>query len=77
MDKKALMILVEKHLDIPGLMVDVLEGVLEPALDKMVADSSNPYDDALKMALYPALKPILLAQVAKMWDKVDGEEKPA
>lgn len=34
----------------------IIDEVLEPALDKMVADSSNPYDDMAKQALYPVLE---------------------
>ena len=44
----------------------VLRVIVMPALDKRVADSANPYDDA---ALAVA-KPMLLSLI----DKIDGEE---
>ena len=48
-----------KNFNIAGFGVDLLDLILEPALEEMVKDSSNPYDDMAKAALYPVLAPIL------------------
>lgn len=74
MDKDQILALVEARIDVPGLVQDVLVQILKPALDEMVADSSNPYDDMAVAALYPVLEPALLKEVQKLWDKVDGVE---
>ena len=34
----------------------LIDEVLEPALDKIVADSRNPFDNMLKASVYPALE---------------------
>lgn len=49
------------------ILEDVMAKAVKGALDKFVADSSNPYDDALVAMLWP-----LLEQAAK-----DGLEKLA
>jgi hypothetical protein len=46
-----------------------VEEMLFPALDKVVADSSNPYDD---MGL-AAAKPMILAAVSKIHDEAAAE----
>lgn len=66
-DKQKLIELAIKHLNVPGLLVDVIDEVLEPALDKIVADSENPYDDMAKAALYPVLEKALKDIIAEKW----------
>lgn len=45
------------HVDVKGLAVDwVLESVVKPELEKIVADSSNQYDDMLLSYVYPLVK---------------------
>ena len=70
LDKAKALELVVKHLNVPGLLSDVVDEILEPALDKMVADSSNPYDDMAKAALYPVLETELKSKVAELWAKL-------
>lgn len=53
MGKQFLEILL-KNINLNGMFVDALDGVLEPALKKVVEDSANTWDDSL-MALYPLL----------------------
>ena len=72
MDKELLLKLAMKHLDVPGLISDVLDQALEPAIDKFVADSANPYDDMLKAAIYPVLKAELKNIVAEKWAELQA-----
>lgn len=54
MDLKALLL---KYIDVRGLLVEgLLAGVVKPALDKLVADTSNTLDDSLVAFLYPELE---------------------
>jgi hypothetical protein len=56
MNKEELIKLLLKRFDIEGLVSeDLIDGLLKSALDKMVAESSNPYDDMAIAALYPHL----------------------
>lgn len=57
MDKKEVVAMLFKRIDVRGLIVeDLLDAVLEPALDKLVKDTSTPFDDMAKQAVYPVLK---------------------
>lgn len=67
MEKETIIALVKARVDVPGLVADVVDQVLEPALDKFVADSANPYDDMLKAAIYPVLEKELKAKIAELW----------
>lgn len=60
-----------KRIDVKGLIVeDLLTSILEPALKKIVEDSSNPYDDVAMAALYPPLKKALQEQIENLLNKV-------
>ena len=55
--------LIQKALDCVVVKVDlvklgdvVIDDVIEKALDKLVADSSNPFDNAAKQMLWPLLE---------------------
>ena len=58
------------NMNVPGLVSDVMDDVLEPALDKVVADSSNALDDILKAAIYPTLAKEVKQLVQAQWDKL-------
>ena len=72
-EKQKVLEILEDTLNVPLFFERVLKEVGEPALDKLVADSSNPYDDMVKAALWPSLEPLLIDQVKKLFDKVDGQ----
>ncbi len=62
---------VHDNLNVPGLVKDVLDKVVEPALDKLVKSTDNKFDDIAKAALYPILVDELNKQVQSLWDKID------
>ena len=49
-----------KRVDLGGLLIeDVLGGVIKPALEKLVADSENKFDDSLYALIYPQLEAVV------------------
>lgn len=66
--------ILKKRIDLRGLLVeDLLINLVEKALDEVVADSSNPYDDMLAAALKPVLKKAAIEQIDKMLAKLEPE----
>lgn len=61
---------VHEHIDIPAFFNDMLDEALEPALQKIVEDSSNTIDNIVKGALYPLLAAELKRIVKENWDKL-------
>lgn len=62
-----------KRVDLKGLLVeDVLQGLVKSALDKVVKDSSNPYDDIAMAALYPPLEKALIEAVDDLMAKLSA-----
>lgn len=61
-----------KNLDVAGLLKDSMSEILKPALDKMVADSANPYDDMAVAALFPVLEKALVEKIDEFLGK-EGE----
>ena len=57
-------------IDLEKLVAELMVQGLEPALKKVVADSSNPVDDAIFAMVYPPLKKefqkLIAAEVAKL-----------
>jgi hypothetical protein len=43
-------------IDLEKFAIGLLDGAVEPAIDKVVADSANLVDDAVKAMVYPPLK---------------------
>ena len=46
----------------------IIDDVLEPAIDKIVADTKNPFDDMLKKAVYPMLEAEIKDGISKAID---------
>ena len=67
MDYKSLVL---KHVNFKGFSEDILKLVIEPAINKFVAESANKYDDMLVLALLPTLEEAVIKfvdeQVAKL-----------
>ena len=79
-DKEELIKIVFKNINLGGLFADALDEVLEQALQKIVKDTENTWDDSL-IAIYPLLsdqlKKLVEYEIAKMVKKMIGEEAPA
>ena len=69
--KNKVLKLVVKHFNIKGFMLEMVADVLDEALDKVVADTKNPYDDMAKASLYPLIEAELLKVIE---DKLDLEK---
>jgi hypothetical protein len=67
-EKAKVMGILAKNLNLSGLMVDVLDEILEPVLKGFVADTSNPYDDMLLAAIYPVLEAELKLKLIEFLD---------
>ena len=67
MKQKAIAI-AKNRIDLPGALSDVLDIILEPALEELVKGTETPLDDLLKDALYPTLKLTLEAKVKELYD---------
>jgi hypothetical protein len=74
--KEQLLEAIKKHLDVPGLVEEVLDTAVEQALDNLVKKTDNPYDDMLKAAAGPLIKKEIKDEVSKLWSKL-GEPQPA
>lgn len=61
---------VKTNVNFPALFNDVLDKVLDPALQKLVDDTSNPFDNIIKAAVAPALESLLKGLVKTEWDKL-------
>lgn len=70
--KAELMKAVAKNINLPGLVEAVLKQVVEPALDKLVADTANPFDNMAKAAMYPTLEAELNKLAKEQWAKLLG-----
>ena len=57
-----------KNLNIKKLASSILDEALEPALDKVVKDSKNPYDNMAMATLYPVLKEKLTEAIDEKLD---------
>lgn len=64
-DKKTQLAILKKNINLGGLIADQVDLVLEPALDKVVANTTNPFDDMLKAAIYPTLREELQKLIEK------------
>lgn len=68
----ALLDSVKVNVNVPGLFNDILDKVLDPALQKLVDDTANPLDNILKAAIAPALESLLKGLAKTEWDKLVG-----
>lgn len=66
-NKEVLLPIVAKNVNAPGLVADLLDGVVEEALKKFVVDTANPYDDMLVAAAYPVIESEIKRIVAEKW----------
>lgn len=62
MDYKAVLL---KHINLKGLIEEILDSEVEPKLKELVANSSNKIDDGLEPLLYPMIKKAVLEALPK------------
>lgn len=67
---KDLLPIVKKNIDVPGLLDDTLDQILEPALLEVVAKSETKIDDIVVGALAPLLKAELKKAGRDFWEKL-------
>lgn len=65
MKEKILRLLI-KRLDVKGLAIDLVADIVDEALEKLVQDSSNPYDNQVKSLLWPLIEAEVIARVEKI-----------
>jgi hypothetical protein len=53
------------NVNIEGIVASILVKVLDPALQKVVDSSTNPFDNMLKAAVLPELEAAIKEEVAK------------
>jgi hypothetical protein len=54
-----------ESIDLEKLAFGIIDEVIEEAIDKVVADSSNQYDDMVKSVLWPLIEKEVKALVSK------------
>ncbi len=62
--------LVKVKISVKPVINKIIDEVLEPALKKIVADSSNKLDDVLLASIYPSLEKEVKERVGKEIDKL-------
>lgn len=77
MNKNQILGIVKKNINLGGLAADLLDEALEPALQKVVDDSSNPYDNMLMVSAYPILEKELKIKIEELVNELFKVETPA
>ena len=62
--------LASQHINLEGFLHGALDEILEPALQKVVDDSGNPFDDVMMAALYPVLEAEAKSKVSELIGKL-------
>lgn len=68
-EREKLIAMVKKNIDINGIVVDLLDELLEPALQRIVDSTENPFDNML-MSVYPILEQELKEAVKEKLDSL-------
>lgn len=70
--KEKLVKLLLESIDLNGLAAGLIDEILEEALKKVVADSSNTMDDMLMAAIYPVLEKELKEKIKELVDGLNS-----
>jgi hypothetical protein len=62
---------VEVKIDLKKIVDGVIDDVVEKALDEVVKDTANPWDDSAKATLWPLLEPKLKELAEQQAAKVE------
>lgn len=77
-DTKAVILnAVKAHFDVPAFASDLIDQAGMPALKKVVADTSNPFDDMILNAAGPSIIAALKAEIAKQWAELGPDAIPS
>ena len=68
--KQKLVDAVKNNINVPGLVAEVIDGAVNDALQKLVDDTSTPFDNMAKDALYTVLTAEIKKQVEALWAKL-------
>lgn len=84
LDKKTQLEILTRNINLGGFVRDQIDLALEPALEKVVTDTSTPFDDVAKDALYGPLRAemekLIVANVDGLFSRLLGdsdEQQPA
>ena len=81
MDLKKVTDILLDNVNLGGMAFSIIDDVLEEALKKVVADSSNPFDDMLMASVYPVLekelKDLITEQINKLLADDTAPTEPA
>lgn len=75
MKKAMMMSIIKKNINLGGLVSDLLDKALKPALQKVVDDSANPYDNMLMATAYPIMEQEIKAKVEEFVNKLFETEE--
>lgn len=62
--------LAKENFNLEGFLLGTVDEVLETALQKVVDDSSNKFDDMAMAALYPVIEAELKAKISELTGKI-------
>lgn len=54
-----------KNINVKGMALDILDDIIEEALQRVVDNTSNPYDNMIKDLLWPLVR----AELARVLDE--------
>lgn len=72
METKELLPIVAKNINLPGLVKEMMAGPLDQALQKLVDDTTMPFDNMAKAAVYPIVMEEVNKIVEAQWTKLVG-----
>lgn len=64
---------IQASINLEGLCDGLLDNVINPLLDKVVADSANPFDDQAKAIVYPIIEKELKKVIDEKIGNNDGK----
>ena len=68
-EREELKTMAKKNINLEGLFNDLMDKLLEPALQKVVDDSANPFDNML-MSAYPFIEAEIKKAVKEKLDEL-------
>lgn len=63
--KKRILTMLVKYFNLKGFLTEMVTEVADEALEEVVQDSANPYDNMAKAAMWPTMEEKLAEVIAK------------